>query len=161
MTSPAIEGAARLRRIAQAARAGLPIDPTDGRRFAAAIDRFFAGLAPLDEALGLRASGRGKRNARLELIFADRDDALHALAELVGTKIGDADSEGVWDVSDLLTAFAADKWPKLRTAATCPPGLSRADALCWAILRGRAGKIPPRRWIASFFRGSPRNRISR
>lgn len=148
------EPAARLRRIAACARDGRPIDPADGQPFADGVDQFFAGAATLDQALGLQAAGRGKPDARRALMESDRDAAMQALAELVGTELGDANSEGVWDIFEILAAFAADKWPRLREAATCPPDLRGADAMAWAIMRARAGVVPPRSWIASFFKGS-------
>ncbi|RWN95182.1 MAG: hypothetical protein EOS05_10310 [Mesorhizobium sp.] len=147
-----IESAARLRRIATCAREGRPIDPADGHPFADGVDSFFAGMASLDQALGLNAAGRGKSDAKRALLTAERDEALRQLAAHFGTETSGANAEGVHDVHDCLTEFERWRWPDLRGAAVCPPDLSGADALAWTILRGMGGKVWKRRSLADFYR---------
>ncbi|MBZ9760662.1 hypothetical protein LB553_07190 [Mesorhizobium sp. CA8] len=145
------EPARRLRRVRAALSEGRPIDPEDAGPLIAAIDSQLIG-GSFEAEFGLSAPGRGKRNARRALLIEERDDALRSMAEQIGTEIGDANSEGVWDVFEALQAFADYRWPALRDAATCPPELDEADALAWTILQGNGGKPPSRRWLAEFFR---------
>lgn len=147
-----VDSAARLRRIAACARDGRPIDPDDGRPFADGVDAFFSGMASLDHALGLKAPGRGKPDARSALFVAERDQALRSLAGHFGASTNGADAEGIHDIVEFLTAFEQWRWPDMRSAAACPPALAGADALAWTILRGNGGTTPTRRWLAGFFR---------
>ncbi|RWL87723.1 MAG: hypothetical protein EOR67_16120 [Mesorhizobium sp.] len=150
MTS--IDSAARLRRIAFCARTGQPIDPADGLPFADGVDAWWAGHAPLDQALGLNAAGRGKPDARRALLIDERETALREMAEHFGGPVDSADGEGIHEIAECLAEFARWRWPDMRAAAICPANLVGTDALAWQILRSLGGKAPTRRWLADFFR---------